>query len=261
LIGLARLAVIGQTDDADAELIVIRLNAGGIDRAISPTCRNGLLAPRNRSGRRRIGRHVCGNRARGSAGSRWPWARSEISESAKLNHHRHRFTRAGGYGEARPNVDSDLRIARVVHMADKSFGDDGNSVRYAAGHGRHFPPHCRHITRNPAINLALKILLNLRPPLDPILRRRHPRAIIKLQHIRHRILVTISRRFIEGGLIIRIRPRPNRAHAELVHHVLMIIKFDRLGCGCSRLSEAAGCGDENKCARHTKNEAIWIPCA
>ena len=138
-----------------------------------------------------------------------------------------RSRRAGGNREARLNVHREIRVTAIVHVAHQCFRHVGNAAVGALRRGRHFPSHLRHIGRNPPVNFALEILLNLRAARRPLLRPRHLRSVLHRQHVRHAVGVRIGRGFIESGLIVRVGTAPQCFHAQLIHHVLMIIESRR----------------------------------
>ena len=151
VVRLPRLAFVGQADDAGGQPVVVRLDAGRDDAAIAPA-----LGDRQRRARR----------ARTRAG-RKPKENSIMIGTGFFDVGRHR--------EARLDVDRDLRIGAVIHMARPASSSRSGCRRIRRG----VVAVTSQVTfgtfgGNAAIHLALEILHDLRPALRPLLRRASP---------------------------------------------------------------------------------------
>src|SRR5208337_3007319 len=107
IIGLARLALVGQTDNPLTQRIAaaVWLNAAGIDGTITPSLAKGLL----------------GNTA----------AHAPAHAAAELNQDRNRPRWVGRDGEAGLNIDGDVREPAIVHVPDQRLADNRNAANVA----------------------------------------------------------------------------------------------------------------------------------
>ena len=214
LLGRTLLAAVCQTNDAGIELVIIRLNTYGIQDRKSPSVGDRVVVPawtslphcrlrcqlRGRSGD--LNSTITGTGLVVFTGTvTLAWMSTVICGSAELS-----------------TCPASVRVS--VHSGIDAVRRAGNR-----------PGNTRHIRRNTAVHFALKTLGNLRPPGGPLDGGGHRRSIVHLQHRRQGVFVRIGVCFIGSGRIIRVWPRSNRFHTNLIHHVLMVVKHRRLrGC-------------------------------
>src|SRR5271165_627461 len=122
VVGLARLALVAQADDALGEPgSVVGLNAGGDVDGVSPAPGKQLLLPGG-AGIRRLRRQTLHERGH------------ESGIEGKFHHHRDGAGGVGGGGQRELNVDGDEGIRRVVDVAYELLRDDWYiSVHFAGG--------------------------------------------------------------------------------------------------------------------------------
>src|SRR5262249_35809468 len=149
VVNLTGLPFVAQANDAAGQAAaVVGLNAVGNDDGVTPTLRQNLFLP---------------IRSAATAGRR------AESASAKANLHddRHRSLRVRGRGDSKLNVKGDRWKRRIVDMADKPFRDGSDVADGLFFRRRDLPLHLRRVLGNPAVDLSIKVLDDLRPPLFP----------------------------------------------------------------------------------------------
>ena len=99
----------------------------------------------------------------------------------------------------------------------------GTSAGISLGRAGDLPRDLRHIVRNSAIHLALKILDDFRAAFGPLLGRGDARAVLHFQNIGHGVFVGIGLLLGEAFLVLPALARAELGHAELIHHVLMVV--------------------------------------
>src|SRR5262249_2602405 len=143
----AWLAAVGQTDNAFAQPAVIPLNASRVDFAVAPAIVERLLGPRARA-------------ASAAAAKSAPALQDDRRPARGILGHR----------EARPNRDLDLGKGAVVDVAGQRLGHRRDAAAFALDSAGDFPLHLGDVLGNSTIDLALKILDDLRAPLRPLIR-------------------------------------------------------------------------------------------
>jgi hypothetical protein len=199
-LGLARLASVGQPDNPFAEAVVVRLNAGGVDRAVGPTFIEGLLRPPVRI-----------------SSADGPAYASELQDD------RHETGGSLGYGKVGLNRDPDLWKTAVVDVAVQRLGYRRDPAAFAFRGADDVPFHLRHVRRDPAVNFTLKIFHDFRAPLRPLIRARCFRPILECHQVGHGCLVWIGSCFVGGIPYPCIPSVPHLLDAELVEHVLIVV--------------------------------------
>ena len=246
--------MVGETDDAGPQArAIVRLDGRRIEQRHSPAIGNqvsdALVGRRRREETGLLDqfearmRFEYGRKARVPLGEhrfqglielcrflRVRLARRRITRGGEDDQHRHRPLGVGRKRQQHPHVDFDRRVALVVEVTDDLPGDDRterNELRIGRSDA---PGDLRRVRGHAPVDLALKTLDDLGPPLlPPLTGSRHLLAVVRSHEVgpdRPRVgqpLIGVS---VIGIGIIAARPGPQRADPKLVHHVPMVL----LGC-------------------------------
>jgi hypothetical protein len=145
--GAARLILVGQADDALAQSAVVPLDSVGVDRAVGPGLIERLLLPRA-----------------GAAPTAEP-----TEPAAELDDDRHLARGVLGHGKVCLDIDLDLWEGAVIDVAHQRPGDSRDPAVLAFVGPGDFPLHLGDVLGDPAVDLALELLDDLRAATGPLI--------------------------------------------------------------------------------------------
>ena len=240
VVQLARLPFVHQADDALRQAgAVVGLHAGRDINRVAPTFGQHLPLPGRRTGR---------------AGRRWRHALHDsgkkLRAEAEFHDDWHGLRRVRGSGQRQLDVHGNLRVGGIVHVPDELLRDYRDIFVHLPGCADHFPIHLGGRFGRAAVNLAVKILHNLRAALlPPDFRRRDLLAVLQHQRVgRACVDVGLGLVIVRGirRIGIAIGAAPDRRDVQQVHDPLVILLGRQLhrrsrfvrGCRCALLASA-----------------------